>query len=576
MHWAQLKSQMKYGPQSIRLRAGAIFAIGGLMLVWIVLRPDHPSQIINYFGWTQFLLAIIIGGSLTGWRVTQFPKTRAAEFFLIIPRNDWELVTAEVLSGMMRTSFLMLVSSPLVCAMWGAGWMGGLEAFALLVVPLLCGWTAGLALTAIAYSPVWFRRLAEKGILVMILIYMVVFGLFTQYFVRGIFGYLLSWSRSTDSTWYHPSNLLDYMNPFQLLGSLGFGDPALLPGRLCGVIGLLGGFCLLTYGWLGWRLRRHYWEENYGQQYRRKEFLKPIKENPLAWWTARRVSRFRGNVNLYMGWTTIGLYSSYLIFKEQWPPWLGEHLMMFFTMMGGAAVLGPAALQFGLVPIGFLNGLWDSNQQQRVGRLELLLVTDLTARDFFWGSVVASWTRGKWYFAAATVVWAASAYAAEITWGTFLLLFLCGTIYVVCFFSIAFRNFARLRGDRETANWGLSMTVGIPMVTIGIFWLKWGLLGAFTPLGGLYLLALPEDRQQAILGLSSTGTILLVVGVSLVYLCGAIFLIWTALRKFDAEIHQWFAEHLVSEEVRKETKKQEKLKDEIEQSSCEAPTVSTT
>ncbi len=155
--------------------------------------------------------------------------------------------------------------------------------------------------------------------------------------------------------------------------------------------------CLLCFWRLAARLRPHYLAENYGRQFDKKQYHREIRDNPLAWWTARRVSRFKGNINLYLTWATIGLYSGYLLLGDAWPPWLAGPQLQVARAFGGEALLAAAAMHLAVVPAFFLSGLWDSNEQQRVGRLELLLVSPLTSRQFMVASAVAAWTRGRGY-----------------------------------------------------------------------------------------------------------------------------------------------------------------------------------
>lgn len=562
----QLAMQMQYGPQAKRLRAWGLGAIGLLALVWAIRNPQTPAQCVAMVAWTQFLLAVVVGGSLTGWRVTQMPKTRSAEFFLVTPRSDWEIVRAEVLSGLLRTAFVVGAGTPVIFAMWGVGWMQMSEAVSLAVIPTLCGWTAGLSLAAVAYAPLWFRRLIERLVLVAILAYLIVVGLFMKYFLMEGLRWWTSWTEQSPTVFGSFSRMLDYFNPFRLLGVLGSQSEG-VELRLLATVGLLGGICLFDYWFLGWRLRRHYLEENFGNQYRKKKYEKPIGQNPLAWWTARRVSRFRGAVNLYLAWTTIGLYCGWMLLGDNWPDWAGDFLMRFFYMVGGSAIMGVFAVQFGLVPVGFLTGLWDSNQQQRVGRLELLLVTDLEPKEYLWGSVAASWTRGKWYAGAALFLWVCTAIAGRMSWWAALFVILCAANYALLFFAIAFRNFARIGNDRVSANLGLLMTVGIPFAIWGLFLVGLDQVAAATPLGGMFVVARHEElvamghavnvAVEYHTQLPVTGVWVLVGLSNLVY-CGiSVWLIRTALARFDEEIHGWFADHLVSEEARRATEKEQ-------------------
>jgi len=550
---AQLAFQMKYGSQALRIRAWALAAVSLLIGVWLVWQPRLPSDVVLLTAWTQFFLAIFLGGSLTGWRVTQMPKSRTAEFLLVTPRTDGELVLGEILGGLLRTAFVVGAASPLILAMVGKGWITGLEGVALIVIPILCGWTAGLGLAVVAYAPLWFRRLTEAFVLLTILAYMLFIGLLGPVFIPWA---LSLWLRTTNSSLTilgRPVESMRYFNPFRLLGMLGQTHSTDLVWQFSGVVALLGGFCLFAVWFLGHRLRKHYLEENYGEQYRKDGKVPPIRDNPLAWWTARRVSRFRGNVNLYLGWGTIFLYSGWLLAGNRWPVWLGSHLMLVFEALGGAAMLGAAAVQFALVPVGFLSGLWDSNPQQRLGRLELLLITPLTAWDFLEGSIAASWTRGKWYLGAALCVWIAAALSPRQPWfhlGTLALLVFSATCYVVLFFAIAYRSFASVGTDRASATLGLTLTVAWPLLTLALFRLKWGAVAALMPLGGLYLLGRSPVEQARLTGLPAWGAVLEILLANVGYLVVAILLIRRGLARFEDEIHTWFADHLVAGQPR--------------------------
>ena len=62
--------------------------------------------------------------------------------------------------------------------------------------------------------------------------------------------------------------------------------------------------------------------------------------------------------------------------------------------MGGIPVLATALVVLAAVPAAFQYGLWDSNTPDRCRRLELLLLTGLTARDYWEAAAAAAWRRG--------------------------------------------------------------------------------------------------------------------------------------------------------------------------------------
>jgi hypothetical protein len=262
------------------------------------------------------------------------------------------------------------------------------------------------------------------------------------------------------------------------------------------------------------------------------------------------VSRFRGRVNLYLGWTTILLFSTWLVLGNRWPSWLGVQVMLVFQHLGGPVMMGISALQFGLVPVAFLSGLWDSTVQLRIGRLELLLATPLSPRDYLGGCIAAGWTRAKGYLPAVLVVWFAGAYAGQYTWLTAGALVLLAGIYTLLFFAISFRHFARIAGDRAAATWGLGMSVAWPVSSVALLAMNLGHAAALTPLGGMYLLGIRPDVLQSRFGMTTVDLWAIVGGMALFHLGLAIWLLWQALTKFEKEIRDWFSDSLAPPKVK--------------------------
>jgi hypothetical protein len=95
-----------------------------LAATFVTTSAIHPAQLVQRFAWTQLLIALVAGGCFVGWRVAQFPKSRAAEFYLVTPASDWQIVMAQIVSGVFRATLLVLVSLPFVAGMRGAGWIG--------------------------------------------------------------------------------------------------------------------------------------------------------------------------------------------------------------------------------------------------------------------------------------------------------------------------------------------------------------------------------------------------------------------------------------------------------------------
>ena len=181
MLFTQLASQMKLPSQVWRLHLGALTTLGLLAAVWAVVQPQNPSQTLTLLAYFQLIWAFMVGGSLTGWRVTQFPKTRASEFYLMTPVSDWEIVGGEVLSGMLRSAFVIGSTTPVVAILWGLGWLELPQAITITVLPVAVGWATGLTVAVVAYQPVWLRRLGEKLFIVGLIFYLTFFGVLGMY-----------------------------------------------------------------------------------------------------------------------------------------------------------------------------------------------------------------------------------------------------------------------------------------------------------------------------------------------------------------------------------------------------------
>ncbi|HEY1067213.1 MAG TPA: hypothetical protein VGE52_13925 [Pirellulales bacterium] len=521
------------------MAAVAIYAAGAL-----VIQPRNSTQLIVAVSWLQFILGALIGGALTGWRVTQFPKTRAAEFHLVMPVSDWVLVGSELLGGMLRSAFIVGAWSPLVLGMWGAGWIGPAQVVGLIAVPILFGWMVGIGLANIAFTSQRVRRILEWVTLLFLFVYLIFLGLLAEWTIPRLLAFQHELAMlELDTIW-----LEQLVNPIRLIGTL-YRDSEDLWARVLGVSVFLLSLCALGAARLVWRLRGHYLEENYGSHYDKKEFNKPIADEPLAWWTVRRVSRFKGRVNIYLGWGTVLLYSGWLLLGNAWPDWLGGNFLRVMRVFGGQAIIGAFAVQFGLVATAFLYGLWDSSARQRVGRLEVLLITPLSARDYAVAGAAAAWTRGRQYFYMALVVWCAAAAAGRISWGAVALAIFCTAAYALLFFAIAFRNFARVKTERAAGFWGLGLSVGLFFASFVIFF-RWPVVGAMLPLGSLYTLTSPITRAQVWTDLPWPALWSLIGLVHAAYAIGGVVLLRDAMKTFDRDLRDWFSYHHTSPGVR--------------------------
>jgi hypothetical protein len=531
--------------QAARLRGWSAAVLLVMLAGWCAGGGAVPAETIEVIAWTIFLAAIIAGGVFTGWRVAQFPKSRAAEFQLVAPVSDLHLIASQVAAGLLRTALVVLAAAPVVAALWGGGWIAPTEAAALLAIPVAAGWLAGLALAVIAYEPAWVRRLCERLVLAAVLAYLVLFGLAGAWFLPWALRTWYAWTGSSAWGLTNTGAVLRYFNPFRLLGAVGHGGTDGLPLRVAGVFGLLLLLCMLCVWRLAVRLRRHYLEENFGVPRRRRRFVQSIGDNPLAWWTARRVSRFRGHVNLYLAWGVVTLYSAWLLLGDRWPAWMATGVLRRIADFGGEALLATAALQLAVIGVAFLDGLWDSNRRERINRLELLLAAPLPPRHWLTASAVAGWTRGRGYVLAALVLWITAAAAGRFTWPTCLALCVVSFVWMLWVFAVAFALFTRLADDRRAAAWGLLLSLGPPLLTAIFLAAGWMRLAALSPLGALYFLAMPATERLAGAGLTSIELFALIAASSALHLAIALILLRAAHGAFHTRMREAFARALV-------------------------------
>ncbi len=531
--------------RSTQLRATALGAVLVITLVSIAAIDQGPVELVERLTWTQFLLAVVCGGFLTAWRVTQLPKTRAYEFYLLTPASDWELVAGEMVAGMCRTAVVVLATAPLMAALWGTGWLSGAGCLALLVVPLVAGWLSGLLMAVVAFEPMWFRRLVERLVLLVVLVYLVVFGLLGHFCMPKIIAWWSGLTGTPAATFAQVGATTRYLNPFRLLGAVSQETEPGLALRLAVVTAALMLVILLCFARLVVRLRAHYTEENYAHSAGRRQSRRSIGQNPLSWWTWRRVSQFRGHINLYLTWTTLVLYAAWMLLEDRWPTWLAMSQLQMIRGLGGEALLSVAALQLAVVPMAFLNGLWDSNSQQRVQRLELLLITPLAGRHFLQASAVAAWTRGKGYAVGAIGIWLAAVLSGRIQWFEAAGIVLLGACYLLLCFAVAFRNFARVESDQSVTVRGLVWSIGMPLLTVALFQMGSHAWAAATPLGGVFMLSLPGAERASWVN-CSLPTVWFIAGtIAATSLIGSLLLLKSAVRNFDREIHDWFEANLV-------------------------------
>lgn len=567
MFWAILRTHIRRGWRSRQLRLLAILTVAvtaGIVAAQLLAAADnaHPREIIARLAKAQLLIGIVTGGCLMGWRLAQLPKSRALEFTLMAPGSDWELIGGEAFSAALRTFVVLSAPLPILLVAYGAGWIGATQAAAIYAVPIAAGCLTGLGLAVAAYEPPWVRKLIERLLLFVILAYLVFCGLLGATFVPWISQQWAEW-QLTSNTMSTALAVIAALNPFGLVNDVAQRPELVGAVRVAAVVLLLLTLSLACLCRLVRRLRPHQYEENYERQFDGRAYRQSVGNRPLSWWTARRVSRFKGNINLYLAWATIGLYSSWLVLADRWPPWLATQLLWTIESYGGGALLAAAAVQLAVVPTAFLNGLWDSNEQQRARRLELLLVTPLAAHHYLAASVTAAWGRGRGYVLALLVLWAAALQSGRIDATTMITLLAVAGIYFLLSFAVMFRFFARTDGDNDVTIRGIFWSIGLPLLTVALYQSGAWAMFAASPLGAVYLLTLPETARHELLGASLTTLTQVTWAAQAFYLTLSAVLLRRALSCFDRDIRDWFAGHCVSPQARKETKKPRRRRTKI-------------
>ncbi|MEZ6072745.1 MAG: hypothetical protein R3C10_21400 [Pirellulales bacterium] len=514
----------------------------------------QPGDVVSRLAKSHLLVGIVVGGCLVGWRLAQLPKSRALEFTLVAPGSDWEFVGAEVLVAAVRTVVVLSAPLPLLVMLASMGWFDARQATTIYAVPIAAGTLAGLGLAVVAYEPMWVRKSLERLLLATIVLYLVCCGLFGAAFVPWLSRQWHQWQLAS-GMFSTSLAVLGQLNPFRLTEEVGSDPSSVTWFRAGAVVSFLLALSAACACRLVRRLRPHHYEENYDRQFDRRAYQQAVGDRPLSWWTARRVSRFKGNVNLYLAWATVGLYSSWLVLADRWPPWLATQLLWMIESFGGGAILAAAAVQLAVVPTAFLNGLWDSNEQQRARRLELLLVTPLGARQYLWASVTAAWCRGRGYVLAALVLWAAALHAGRISSADVITLCAVSAVYMLLSFSVMFRFFARTDSDHDVTVRGIFWSVGLPLLTAAVYQSGATAMLAASPLGAIYLLSLPAAAREQLLGAEAPGVMHVVWAAQAFYLCLSVVLLRRALASFDHEIREWFANHCVSVHVRRQSKR---------------------
>lgn len=462
-----------------RAAVGHVLVVAALAWAMTVRRsPDLRTGI----GYLLLVLGMVEGAALVGWRLTQLPKSQALEFLLTSPVQPRRVFLAEALVGVARFALVWLAGLPVLGWLVFAGVVDVGDLAPLAGMPFVWGVVAGLGLTAWVYEPAGVRRAGELVGLAGVLVYLVVGVLAAENLARWLAA-LPGW---LGQALFDGVVFMRDWNPFGLVKF--WFDPGTVRWVAWERFGLAhaaaGGLAVAAGVRAAYRLRGHFHDRHYKPlDSSRTSQLDRIGDRPLSWWAVRRVMEYGGRVNLWLAGGFCLLYAAYLVAGEHWPAWMGRLVFQLFEKWGGPPAVAAGMAVMAAVPAAFQFGLWDPTAQDRCRRLELLLLTDLTAGDYWHAARSAAWKRGRGYLLAAGVLWLALGVSGRNTWPEVLAAALGGGLLWGLFFAIGFRLFAAAGQTNGVAS---LLTLGLPMVLVGLVRGGWDGAVPFVPPGLCY------------------------------------------------------------------------------------------
>lgn len=443
----------------------------------------ESGQVLMGVGYAMLCLGIVEGAALIGWRLTQLPKSQALEFLLTSPIEAKRLFFAESLVGVCRFALVWLSGLPLIGGLLFTGRVDPQDLVPLFVMPFVWGILAGVGLTAWVYEPVIVRRIGELFGMASVLVYLVIGVLAAEN--------LLVWLEKLPPTLgqliYDCVKFLHNMNPFGIVRYWFSSDRVdWIAWERFELLSLFA-CCLITAAGFraAFRLKGHFHDRHYKPiDSSRESQLEKIGDKPLSWWAVRRVMEYSGKVNLWLAGGFSLIYAAFIVASDDWPSWMGKLVFLLLENWGGAPAIATALAVLAAVPAAFQFGLWDSTTQNRCQRLELLLLTDLSSRDYWHASLLASWKRGWGYLFGSSVLWLALGISGRNDWVDVIAAVL-GGVLIWCFaFVVGFRAFST-----GTQSSGISslLTLGVPMVLVGFLKMGWVEAANFLPPGLAYM-----------------------------------------------------------------------------------------
>jgi hypothetical protein len=252
-----------------------------------------------------------------------------------------------------------------------------------------------------------------------------------------------------------------------------------------------------------------------------------VGERPLRWWAVKRVSEYSGRINLWLAGGFSLVYALYIVAGDHWPAWMGRRVFQLCDAAGGVPALATALVLLAAVPAAFQYGLWDSSTQDRCRRLELLLLTDLQPHDYWGAAAAAAWRRGRGYFIAALLLWAAALVGGRAPLSQLIAAVATSVLLWALYFALGFRAFAR---GAQANGLGLLLTVGLPLAAYALSRFAWALPGQWLPPGAVYSAGAGPTSLAWLIGPVLIAALTLTVAR-------------LSLRHCDAQLRRWYDEN---------------------------------
>ncbi|MCE9565939.1 MAG: hypothetical protein K8U57_28280 [Planctomycetes bacterium] len=474
---------MRAPARHITFRRAVVFHILLMaFLGWGAANSNTPERL-SAVGQLALIVGIVEGASLVGWRLAQLPKSQALEFLLVSPLRPPRVFLAESLVGVGRFALVSFAGFPVLLVMVLQGVIIPADLWPLGLMPFLWGVVTALGLTVWAYEPLSIRRVGEFIGLLGVLFYLIVgilAGEKLQMWITGLPPDIGDWVFRFVMRVFHE-------NPFGVVRnwfSLREGPES--QWRSFVEVNLIGLAMILVFGVrAAFRLKGHFHDRHYKPLATdRVDQSALIGERPLSWWAVRRVMEYSGRVNVYLAGGFCLLYSAFIIAGDNWPDWMGRVPFLIFELWGGPPMVAASMCVLAAVPAAFQFGLWDPTVADRCKRLELLLLTNLTADDYWHASLSAAWKRGRSYLWIAAMLWVAMAVSGYAAWYQSLAA-ACGGLALWAFsFAVGFRAFST---GQQAGTVAMGLTLGLPLLLFGLLRAKLDVLAAFVPTAACYL-----------------------------------------------------------------------------------------